>query len=418
MSKTKDGIPLNSDRSRNADQIAYQNDADSKGSAENTKNGSITLDSEKYDGMIEKLMETINEQNKRLEKIEGRVTFISNRAEDKFDQYDSDINKLVKARIDDCENICRNLEVKLDAFIDQQKQTEYSIRDDLKTRISELDVSIRTIKRNLMGMGQPRTSAEDATDLNEKSPMNKTGTLFGAQKNQEDGSVKDGDKDIHGSDKSAHADSNRQRISNFNQGNMGNPGFEMIFDEIDKLRNKFDDFVHVDDFDEMGNVIDDLQLKIAQIAKQGGYKIELPEEMDEFSQSEDASPIDIKSEKGSQINENNELINEEPSSKSIKKAISLINDNVTDNDTLKEKPNSPTNATPFIKEVQSNNPSSSKIKSKDLSPSKKSYYNPMSKRSSKGSTSKTIIEVRKIVEKWPKLEEAIEELKESEKVKF
>lgn len=105
MNRTKDGVALNSERSRNADQVSYQIQIDSKGSVDNTKNGSITLDSDKHENMVDKLLETINEQNKRLEKAEEKLASLSNKCDDKFDQYDSDINKLIKARIDDCENM-------------------------------------------------------------------------------------------------------------------------------------------------------------------------------------------------------------------------------------------------------------------------------------------------------------------------
>lgn len=269
-----------------------------------------------------------------------------------------------------------------------------------------------------MAMGQPHSATDDPTGANGRSPTDNAGNLLGTQINQEDGAGNNDDRDRSFNEKSAHGDSNRQKVSNFNQGSTGNPAFDMIFDEIDKLRNKFDDFVHVDDFDEMGNLVDDLHSKIAQITKQGGFKIELAEEMDEFTQSEDGSPIAAgKSDHGSQIHEDNdELIEGDASKNQLRRQLSLINDNMADNDTLKGKHISPSDVGAHIKETQSNNPNTSKLKSKELSPSKKSYYNPMMKRGSRGGTTKTLAEVRKIIEKWPKVEQVIEELKESEKV--
>ena len=311
-----------------------------------------------------------------------------------------------------------NLEAKLDSLIEQQKEMEFSMRDEFKSKTNEIEVSIRTIKRNMMFMNQARPTVEETAEFGDKSPLNKTGTLFDVQKKTPDDAPKDVEKDGTESEKSMNAESNIPKISNFNQPNISGQGLELIWDEIDKLRNKFDDYVHWDDFDDMGNVVDELQSKVAQITKQGGFKIEFIDGADEYTQSEDASPIVQKSDNGSIIgdDDNNELIYQDNMVKSIKKSISLINDRTSVDDILKDKQNSPSNLSPEKREMHSNR-QSSKQKSKDLSPSKKSYFNPISKRSTKG-TSKTIAEVRKIVEKWPKIEEAIQELRESEKVRF
>ena len=77
------------------------------------------------EGKLGKLMEIINDQNKRLEQFDSRLIYLANRAEDKYENYDQEIYKLLKSRIDDIENQCRNQDVSLQTHIDNQKQDMY-----------------------------------------------------------------------------------------------------------------------------------------------------------------------------------------------------------------------------------------------------------------------------------------------------
>ena len=166
----------------------------------------------------------------------------------------------------------------------------------------------------------------------------------------------------------------------------------------------------------MGDHIDDIATKLNQLSKLGGYKIDVRKRFDDFSNSEDASPIEVKSDRDAiPDNIDNELISND-AVKSIKKTLTNININVEE-EKFKEIPISEPNMSPKKQKETPNDlsPSLNPKQGKDLSPSKFSNYGRSSKRGSRG-TSKTIQEVRKIIEKWPKIEEAIEELKQSEKV--
>ena len=202
----------------------------------------------------------------------------------------------------------------------------------------------------------------------------------------------------------------------FPENHLGS-GFDLIWDEIDKLRNKFDDYIHCEDFDEMHDHVDDLADKIMQISKQGGYNVQIRRNLDEFSQSEDTSPVGNKSDREVwEEDKDNDLVSNGVD-KNIKKALTSIK---TD---LAEEENTKDNQSPSIhnlspdKQQKSSKDSSPNLnsKNKDASPSKFSNYGRSSKRGGVGHQ-KTIQEARKIAEEWPKIKEAIQELKESEKV--
>ena len=78
LNKTKDGIPLKTEEYVSKGyNTSEQNDNDTKNSIEFTKDATILspkLD-EKSDSKLEGLISTLNDQIKRIEKLEGRVSY-------------------------------------------------------------------------------------------------------------------------------------------------------------------------------------------------------------------------------------------------------------------------------------------------------------------------------------------------------
>ena len=196
-------------------------------------------------GSQDKLADATNDYVKRIDRLEARVNFISIRAEDKYDLYDQDIHNLMKARIDDCENMCKNLETRLNSALELQKEKDFNFREDFKTKINEVEVSIRTIKRNMMSINPSKSAAEATSSVGKNDTVSKIVVPLDVQnKTVGQPTSKGSDKQELISEKSHITEEQQHNFEvQFNK-NMHNSGFDMIWDEIDKLRNKFDDYVH------------------------------------------------------------------------------------------------------------------------------------------------------------------------------
>lgn len=142
------------------------------------------------------------------------------------------------------------------------------------------------------GTSKPQFQSEELKKSNEPSQSNK----------YNEGTAEKNLKQIEDNE-SARSSQYMSEISfHGSQGNGNLAGLDMLWDEIDKLRNKFNDYVHCEDFDEITENVDDLNNKLQQISKQGGFKIDFGEKMDDdFSPSGEQSPFATKSEKDSII---------------------------------------------------------------------------------------------------------------------
>ena len=168
LNKTKDGVNINDEYPTSKPNYANQyKDNLKQDPKDESKDKIINIDStlistSSIDNQA-KLTDIINDQIKRIDKIESRLNYVSVRAEDKYDLYDQDIHKLMKSRIDDWENMCKNLETRLNDALEQLKEKDYNFREDFKNKINEVEVSIRTIKRNIMIINQPRVATDVAS---------------------------------------------------------------------------------------------------------------------------------------------------------------------------------------------------------------------------------------------------------------
>ena len=168
LNKTKDGVNINDEYPTSKPNYTNQyKDNLKQDPKDESKDKIINIDStlistSSIDNQA-KLTDIINDQIKRIDKIEGRLNYVSVRAEDKYDLYDQDIHKLMKSRIDDWENMCKNLETRLNDALEQLKEKDYNFREDFKNKINEVEVSIRTIKRNIMIINQPRVATDVAS---------------------------------------------------------------------------------------------------------------------------------------------------------------------------------------------------------------------------------------------------------------
>lgn len=409
LNRTKDGINISQDY------IPHYQDEATLVSEPNTKKNALkaaikasdtspnkeiffdqdmtVLSNKNPDEKIEKLFDIINEQKRRIEKLESRLDYIGNRFEDKFDTHETNLNTLVKARVDDIENFCKTLENRFNKSLEDQKEKDYNIEKALRDRINEIEISIRKLKRNML-MGADSSINISVPDPSDPAP--KMDLLSPKTKGLPTTSDPNGNPGTLNFLDEVSPKNNSQNAQN-------SVGLMMVWDEIDKLRAKFDDCVHCEDFDDIADKVDDLYDRLHQVVKQGKFEIEEGNRLDEeFSASENGTPI-----ADEQLDQMNEDVKDPQiiSSKSIRKAVTKIN---TDFDNDGKSPSvSPFTENPGIKKQSTS--------IKDLSPTKFSNY----KRSNRGGgQSKTIQEVRKIVEKWPKLEETIEELKSSEKLNY
>lgn len=112
LNKTKDGIDLSNKEvpKISATNINVKPIESSSGlniTDQNSKQPTTephNSESKNSESKIDSLIATINAQSHKLEKLETRLDYLSNRTEDKFDDYSQEINKLIKSRLDDLEN--------------------------------------------------------------------------------------------------------------------------------------------------------------------------------------------------------------------------------------------------------------------------------------------------------------------------
>lgn len=192
--------------------------------------------------------------------------------------------------------------------------------------------------------------------------------------------------------------------------NHENKGHDFIWDEIEQLRKMFLDYVHGEDFDSLANDVDDITDKLDQIIKQGNFQIE--ENDDEAEGDDDQVDGEM-------------LDNLSPANiKQLKKAVTthIVTPNETEENSsqgapLSDRRNRHKNKTD--KPILSSTQYQQNDKSDALSPTKISAFSkPGVGRKARKGNSKTLQDLRKIAESWPKLEETIEELKSGLKLNY
>jgi chaperonin cofactor prefoldin len=272
---------------------------------------------------------------------------------------------------------------------EDQKEKDYALEKYLKDRIGDVEVSVRTIKRNIALGHVADTSKSKEEDL----PT-------------ENVSKKDESKtDNHFEIKQDYQPSPK----------ISNAGLAMVWDELDQLRKKFDDFVHCEDFDEMADSVDHLYERLDEIVRQGGFKVEVEGEMEEEFTPEvddEGESGEVEIVKDEDENEQVEGISSpsKPSSKAQSKAPSKT---LTKSHTIITSPKLPPTHPKFLKKQSTT--------IKDLSPSKFSNFNRSSKsrfsrRNMPSSKNKLLRDLKTIGDAWPNLLKDVEELKEQSKI--
>lgn len=188
LHRNKDGINVSMDSETEPFNVQNLGDKDQKsGKIQNSDNNQKALDGGNTDvnannelnqaeisqnhantEMIQLLQDQIISQNKKIEGLEAKFNLMSTFNDDKFETYDNEINKLMKARFDAAENDLKTLSEKLDKTVENIKNKDYTREENLKNRFEEIEVSIRKIKRS---MGPTSTQ-------NQRSPSNNPPNLL------------------------------------------------------------------------------------------------------------------------------------------------------------------------------------------------------------------------------------------------
>ena len=248
INKTRDGIYLSTDSidQIRPDEVDKNQNVSKLSQRDNTKEVSFEHDStllsnKNQEEKLDKLLDVINDQNKRIEKLESRLSYIANRAEDKFENYEQEIHTLTKVRLDDLENTCKNLELAISKNLEDQKEKDYHMTKEYRGKIEEVEVSIRKFKRSLsMGFGPNPEEQKEAEG-------GKSSTLLQTAKKDQESLVRqlsDTKQGIPEISKEILNTGPEEGVPAHSQANQYSAGFSMIWDEIDKLRAKFSDFVH------------------------------------------------------------------------------------------------------------------------------------------------------------------------------
>ena len=130
------------------------------------------------------LQSQLDAQKKRIEKLEKRFDYLSNRSEDKYESYDHEINKLIKNRLDDFEGQLKAVSEKVEQNEERQKKHDFNLREQFKHKTEELEVGIKAIKRNLTGGGDE--SGKPTTLLQNQKKMMEGGENSDPKRSQSD----------------------------------------------------------------------------------------------------------------------------------------------------------------------------------------------------------------------------------------
>ena len=359
---------------------------------------------------ITSLKELVDKQQLKINKIEAQLKSINDRAEDKYQTYDDEINKFIKNNFEDANSKIQSLEENLSKFKEDSKEKDFNIREHFRIKFEDLEVSLRSVKRNISSPIKEKKSP--------KVKLNVSHVVASPQKQNEDNNEikrsytdREIDKDeVHGqllqpllTDKS----SDRNANANMN-------GLDLVWDEIEQLRKKFNDFVQFKEFHQLGTEMDDLNDKIEQIAKQGNFDVQIEGELD-FE--EDQSPTYEKEEDDAKENEEAKAkSSEHPSRPRLRKSSTeLVNAEKEDNKDVSSMKNAKSDQ---HKGYRTNQNFSNKAAEAKETPGSKPKVNTRGNRRGNRGNSKTLLELKRIAEAWPIVHSTIDELKSAQKLNY
>ena len=256
------------------------------------------------DVKIDKIIELINSQNKKIDTLESRVSYLGNRSEDKFETLESEMKTLTKIRLDDIENIVKNLQNEFERHKESQKEKDYNMRNYLNEKTKDIEVSIRGLKRRI---------ATGSMENTQEQPK----ILDSLKKEEIKSEKEENSQDIL--DKNTLVNHSRSpKKENY----QNSEGIVMLWEEIENLRSKFDNFVHCDDFDDLADNVDDIRDKLQQISKEGNFNGEVKDRLEnQFSESERFTPENSQRENNLAKGSSNSIGEMKDSPKSLSNAL-------------------------------------------------------------------------------------------------
>ncbi|CAI2384524.1 unnamed protein product [Moneuplotes crassus] len=368
----------------------------------------------------QRIIDLLSTQAQKIRKLEKKLKDYKHSSNDKIETLEADLKILTQTRMNDLDNMLKNIQKDFDKFQDSQKTKDYNMRTHLKDTTYDLEVSIKSLKRNLLAL------QNEVHEINEAGTQDKLQEDQKSEKAESTKSAKLSKKD--NSSKAEEPQNFTQKISSptRKKATQNSNAIVMVWEEIEKLQSKFDDFVNVADFEELADDVDDLKDQLAQISQNNKSYLNVKDLADnEFSESEALTPANVPIGKES-LEKIKEFSEAKEAQNTPNTALKVFQDNKIKKISTEEQSEglTPTGGlmTPGVARL--NNDLTSKVKIqhfstsvKDESPSKISQ-NRRNTRGKRGGSSKTLQEVRKIIEKWPWMLETIEELQSSQKLNY